>query len=236
MKYTYIILLCLLLGCQKKEQKENLELEIITKELKSLNFESTEYNKKISANTIDEDGSTVVSYKLTNNTAKTYYFDLNPVIKTIDLKSIPIDRGFISIFDSNGNSPKVFRSSSLVGNRDSLDMIKFELLNYDTRYYNVRNTKNFIIHPHEILYFEWFLLLPYGTGLENNNYGIALENNKKYFATISIHSDSTYSKKTLSRTDLKTIKENGYEIFTGVVTSKNKIPIKFVEYSKTKSQ
>lgn len=231
MKYTYIILLCLLLGCQKKEQKESLELEILTKELNSLNYKSAEYNNKLNTNTIDKEAKTIVTYKLTNNSDKGYYFDLNPAIKTVDLKSIPIDRGFLSIFNNNGNRPKVFRSSSLVGNRDSINMIKFELLNYNTRYYNLRSPKNFIIHPHETLFFEWFVVLPYGTRLEDNNYGIALRNDEKYFATISIHSDSTYSKKTLSRTDLKTIKENGYEIFTGVVTSKNKIAVKFIEHS-----
>ena len=37
------------------------------------------------------------------------------------------------------------------------------------------------------------------------------------------------AQKYLSRAELATIKENGYEIFNGTITSKNRIPIKFVK-------
>jgi len=147
-----------------------------------------------------------------------------------------MDRVYVSIFDNDKQRIKVYHSSSLVGNSDSLDRIKFKFLNYDQRYYNLINPKNFVIHPNETLYFESYIILPFGDMLSNHNYEVLLDNRKKYSAVFSIHSDSTYHKKILSRTDLRTIKENGYEVFNGVVTSENEIPIIIRKQSVTKGK
>ena len=89
------------------------------------------------------------------------------------------------------------------------------------------NNNNFIIHAHEALYFEWFIVLPFGNMLEDINYSVKLDSTKKYYAEILMHSDTIHYKKAISRTDLKTIQENGYKIFNGTIRSKNRIPIIF---------
>lgn len=220
------MLLCLLIGCQKKK-KENIELEILTKEINASKVKSTEYREILNSNIHDKNAKTILVYKLTNNNDKAYYFNLDPFNKSISLNSIKMDRVFMSIFNNKGQKITIDCSSSLIGTSDSLDIVKFELMDYNIRYFKHRNSKNFVIHPYETLYFEWFIVLPYGTMLEDNNYEVELDSQKKYFANISMYSDGMYYKKTLSRTDLATIKKNGYEVFNGVITSKNKVPIRF---------
>jgi hypothetical protein len=92
--------------------------------------------------------------------------------------------------------------------------------------------KNFVIYPNQTIYFEWFIFLPYGNIVESSTYTVEFNPQKKYFAEIIMNSDSTNYKKTISRVDLQTIKENGYEVYNGVIKSKNKIPIKFVALPK----
>ena len=74
-----------------------------------------------------------------------------------------------------------------------------------------------------------FIILPFAKLKETINYQVVLDSNKKYFAEILLSSDSTNYKKFISRTDLQTIKANGYEVYHGIIKSKNKIPIKFVD-------
>lgn len=79
----------------------------------------------------------------------------------------------------------------------------------------------------ETIYFEWFLNLPYGSDIQN--FFVNFENKKEFNAEIMMFSDSTNYKKTLSRTVLQTIKENGYEVYHGIIKSKNKVPVQFVD-------
>lgn len=44
-----------------------------------------------------------------------------------------------------------------------------------------------------------------------------------------IYSDSTNYKKFLSRPILKTIDENNYKVYHGIIESKNTLPIEFVK-------
>ena len=76
------------------------------------------------------------------------------------------------------------------------------------------------------MFFEWFVNLPYGNDMQNAH--VELDKNKKYYAEMVMFSDSINYKKSVSRTTLKTIKENNYKIFHGIIKSKNKIPIKFL--------
>ena len=65
--------------------------------------------------------------------------------------------------------------------------------------------------------------------MEEKNYQVELDPQKKYFAKILLSSNGINYKRQISRTDLKTIQENGYEVYNGVIKSKNKVPIVFNE-------
>ena len=53
--------------------------------------------------------------------------------------------------------------------------------------------------------------------------------NDKYFGNLIIYCDTTNLKKINSLVNLKTIKENNYKVFHGIITSKNKVPVKFLD-------
>jgi len=138
---------------------------------------------------------------------------------------IKINAGHVAIYDSNGKYQKPHTSSPSGG--DSQKMLYLKYLNYNYCGLSHDNSQNFIIHPHETLYFEWFIVLPFGNVLEDINYSVVLDSKKKYYAEVLMHSDSTNYKNSVSRADLKTIQDNGYEIFDGTIKSKNRIPIVF---------
>lgn len=226
MKYIAIFLLFFVIGCKKKE---GLELEIVNKEINSLNFNVEDFKKFIKTDTLISYklAKTILEYKLINNSDKTYYFNLDGFNDNLEKNYIKIDRSFINIFDNNKQKVKIYSSEPTVsgfGNFKDYNYLSMKELNYTF----LTKNKNFIIHPKETIYFEWFIILPYGSLKEFENYSVILDSQKKYFAEILMYSDGVNYKKNISRTDLKTIEENGYKVYNGIIKSKNKIPVKFV--------
>ncbi len=212
-----------ILGCSTQN---NLELEIITKEINCKDVKFQDYPQYMKMDTVAiEESRTLLMYKLTNNTNKTYYFNLDDFDDDFKYKFIKIKEGHISIYDDNGTYQKPRISSPSDENKS--EMLYIEYLNKSDNSLEHDNSNNFFIHPGESLYFEWFIVLPFGNLLEDINYSVVLDSKKKYFAEIMMHSDSTGYKNSISRADLKTIQENKYEVFNGTIKSKNKIPIIF---------
>lgn len=221
MRYQLLIIIALfaLVGC--KDRRE-LELEIITKEINCLDIPKGTYKDYIFSDKIaPSEARTIVAYKLTNTTDDSYYFNLNDLNRSEEADYyIRIDKAHIAFYDANDNMvPTRQRISS-----EKLDNVLMEHLGYESYFYN---DLNFIIHPDETLYFEWFLVLPFGTLLEEYNYSAIFDNSQSYSAQLFLSSEGINYKKDISRTDLKTIEENGYKVFNGVLKSKNKIPIVF---------
>lgn len=218
MKYYTLLLIFTLIGCNTKP---NFELEILTKEISYLDVDN--YKEYFSAEKkAPKESQTVITYKLTNNTDDSYYFnisDLNRKSKTDNY--IQIDKAFIAFLNKNENLA-IIKGRYLENYHtwNVLEYLDYERANFDY-------SKNFIIHPHETLYFEWFLVLPFGTFLEDIRYYIDLNKEESYSAELFLNSDGINYKNRISRTDLKTIEENGYKVFNGTLKAKNKIPVVF---------
>lgn len=216
-KHIIIIFLISLISCKNRDV---FVLEIVTKKINCLNVRN-DYHNYFFSDTICSKAKTILVYKLTNNSDKSYYFNLDGYNRDLESKCIKMDNAYVKIFDDKNEIVKPHSSSATFG---SILPNNLEILN-QMGYNFTRKYKNFIIHPHETLYFEWFIVLPYGNNLEYNSYWLKLEAEKKYFAEILINSNGKDYEKEISRTDLQTIKENGYEVFNGTIKSKNKVPI-----------
>ncbi|MDI1256694.1 MAG: hypothetical protein PSV16_11395 [Flavobacterium sp.] len=220
MKNLFICLAVFLAGCSSQNA---IELEVLTKEINCKNVKLADYPSYMKMDTIAvQESRTIIVYKLTNNSDKNYYFNFDGS----DFKDhyIKINKALLSISDSAGKNQKPHLSFPSGGSTD--EFLYLDYLNYNYMRLS-HDSKNFILHARETLYFEWFIVLPFGNMLEDVNYSVVLDPNKKYYAEVLVNSDSTNFKSSISRTDLKTIQDNGYEVFNGTIKSKNKIPIVF---------
>lgn len=225
MKYIFILMTVFIIGCKSENKNNPFKLEIITKELKYKKVAINEYQKYIVANGVPpHEATTVITYKLKNTSNKTYYFNITDIDNQFNNEHIKIGKAYIDIYDDESKYLKPKISHPSIGETPTAWFVK-ESLGYSGKRVHVNNSDNFIIHPNETLYFEFFVVLPFGHLLEDNNYWLELNPEKKYSAAIVMRSDSTKYKEIISRTDLRTIKENGYEVFNGIIKSKNKIPL-----------
>lgn len=222
MKYLLITIFILFTSCG---EKTDFELEIVSKQINSLNIKPEDFYDYYKEKIINSKAKTIVTYKLTNNTESTYYFNLDGNNKNLET-NLRIDRAYLIITDLNQKQIKSYSSSPSLGSESTFpnDLMILKELNYNP----MKLFKNFIIHSHETLYFEWVLVLPYGNIYEYNNYWIKdLDAQKKYFAEITLSSNGVNYKKQISRTDLQTVQDNGYKVYNGIIKSKNKVPIIF---------
>lgn len=219
-KYMLFFVLVCLYSCSNK--RKGLELEILN-------------NQIISSKSTNDKVKTIITYKLTNYDDKTYYFNSYSMSKLIwKLKGTQINNTFISFTDENNIDAK-YGNKSILYNQDYsvYQKIKYEEENKEVKeldykilgfYKTIIDKNNFFIHKDEYIYFEYVIHLP-----DSDGFYIEFDSNKKYLTELQLFSDSTGYKKILSRTVLRTIKENGYEVYHGIIKSKNKIPVKFVE-------
>ncbi|KOS06965.1 hypothetical protein AM493_13685 [Flavobacterium akiainvivens] len=218
MKYLTLLFAIVLFGCKNTG---TLELEILTKQVNALNVSPDKYKEyRLEYTSAPKGAQTVITYKLTNNSDTTYYFNLNNFNSRFEKDYIKMDRAFVGIKDNKGELVKPKGREATWG----VDFVA-NYLGYS--HYEQYDKKNFIIHPGETLYFEWFIILPFGNIIEHTNYQVVLDSKEKYYAEIELDSDGTDYQNKISRTDLKTIRDNGYTVFNGTITSKNKIPVVF---------
>ncbi len=236
-KIIILILILLIFGCSKKE---DLELEIINKDINCLaikkgnNIILQNLDEK---NGINKNAKTIIVYKLTNNSNKSYYFNFNRNFNKFEKDLFKLNNAYVKFTDKNNKNVQIHNSyysadsSSNIITKDVYDYILAKELNYNF----VQENQNFVIRPNESIYFEYFIVLPYGNYLEDNANWLDINDfNKKYFAEILFKSDSVNYKNFVSRTDLQTIKENGYHVYHGIIKSKNKIPIQFTNLTNNK--
>lgn len=221
MKYIILFAAIVLTGCNTKN---DLELEIINKDINYLKVERSKYVDFITSDDeAPENSRTIIVYKLTNNSNTTYYFNVDAYEDRLKKNFIKMNNALVGISGENKDYVEVKIS------RPSLDFEPKYLVDDYLKYDSPRQlpSRNFIIHPNETLYFEWFIILPFGNLIEGTDYSISLDTKENYFAEILLYSDGINYKNNISRTDLKTIQENKYEVFNGFLTSKNRIPVVF---------
>lgn len=220
MKKLIILTIWILYSCSNKNN--SVELEIVSNKILS---------SKIETNRVKN----IIEYRIINNTDKTYYFNAYSVSKlTWKIKGIQPSNVFIQFLDKKGNYVESGQKEYLPTEEYSIyEKIKYEIENKETKelnysipsqYKKFQDKNNFVLHKGESKYFEILSYFP------NSDYSfVNLNPNNEYTIGLLIYSDSTNYKKILSRTTLKTIKDNGYEVYHGIIKSNNKIPIKFVD-------
>lgn len=219
MKIFYLACVFILFSCGKEK---TIEVEVLTKQINAFNLKQSEYGPQyIKGDALAvEKSRTLLTYKITNHTNEVYYFNVEGYQKNnMAQEGIRVNNAALVIYDKN-RKPIVPRIGHPTLNY-SEDWLYSQYLNYSYEFAYKEN--NFVIHPDETLYFEWFVVLPFGNLLENANYSIVLNDKEKYVAKILM--GSTANPKYISRTDLQTIKENHYKIYDGVITSKNTTPV-----------
>ena len=213
------------------DSKKNLELEILNKELVCYNVKS------------EKDTVNVITYKVSNPTKFTYYFNNMIEMDELYINGVYKNGKILKIYDSNNIEIK-YESASNYSRDFNLDDCSYrkqleyqnkidneaELLGYDKVRRQVLSSggyENFVIHPNETLYFEYYINITNLMEHEKFRTGFArLEKPGEYLSSLSVISDSSNYKNDLHRDILKSIKVNNYKIYHGVLTSKNKIPLK----------
>lgn len=223
MKKLMIIILCsTFISCEQNEKAE-LELSLISTEVNCLKVNPADYWKFINATeSAPQNSRTILKYKFENHSDKAYYFNIDSYNNEFENSNIKVDKTFLLVTDLNGNL--VNAKGRELTSESLSDILISEYLTHKSL--NIPS-KNFIIHPKEVLYFEWFTIMPFGNIVESTNYQIKLDYDKQYFAEIVLSSDSTNYRNIISKSDLKTIDKNHYNVFHGKIKSINKVPIVF---------
>lgn len=206
-------------SCSKADN--NVELEIIS-------------NKIVFSKLDNGRAKNIIEYKITNNTFCDYYFNAYSLSKlTWKIDGLQPSNIFFQILDAKGNHAEYIHKEYL----PTTEFITCQQINYDIAekeikdlnysilpdYKNLIDKNNFLLKKGESKYFEILYYFP-----ESNYSYVNLDKNKRYFFKMLIYSDSTDCIKFLSRPILKTINENNYKIYHGIIKSKNTVPIEFV--------
>ena len=227
MKKLILIIISLMMFACEQQEKSELELTLLSKEINCLKVNPVDYWKFINTTELAPVSSkTILKYKLENHSDKTYYLNIDNYNEDLENNNIKADKIFLLVSDSSGNFVNAKGRQPTSENFSNILILQY----LNQKSLNLPS-KNFIIHPKETLYFEWFTILPFGNILETTNYQIKLNYDKTYFSEIVLVSDSTNYKNKISVSDLKTIKQNHYNVFHGKIKSVNKVPIVFKNIS-----
>jgi len=177
----------------------------------------------------------IIEYKITNNTDCDYYFNAYSLSKlTWKIKGLQPSNIFFQILDENENFTEYDQKEYLPTEKfitceqinHDIETNELKELNYSisAQYKNFINKNNFFLKKGESKYFEILYYFP------NSNYSfVNFEKNKKYHFKMVIYSDSTNCRKFLSKPVIKTLSENNYKIYHGIIESENVIPMKFID-------
>ena len=248
-----------LISCDNKE-KEELELTILNDSIScvnNLNYEKIYFGNKRYDKLYDSLSTSVIKYKLHNNTNKKYFIVFNSNFlnnydelfynskDTISNKLQSVNSISFSLYSnynvkgeySNYYNANPFLNATNFFNyimqSDSLSLYRFKKSmniknTYSSRNLNEIITNGFVLYPNETKYFSSIINLP----LRDYKLGIPcwntlLEKNRNYRCGLTVYNSEKEIKQFLSPDLKKEIEENGYIIFNGVIQS-NKIPVKLI--------
>lgn len=242
------LLIFLLISCNKDKSGELLKLEILNKQVfcSTKEFENRDNSKN--------DIKNCITFKLTNNSSKNYFFVLNEnnleflSEKTKNLSSF--QKKARICFEIDTSNELVLEDFTTIGHNNILinkECIKFipeiyemtkiksELkdLEYpdiiDYKFSNSIRLNSFVLHTNETKYFRAILYLPtYKNNLEYDGFlsYFKFDNNKNYNFKLKYLMDSKIITSKLPKYKIDEIEENKTEIFNGILVS-NSIPIVF---------
>jgi hypothetical protein len=223
------IVFTVLIACNDRKAEKGLELEILSEEFicysgDEYHFFSDEYQKKY---------LTKYKYKVTNNSNKKYILNLDASSNYLYKKREYFNYKDVLVFTSENDSLEVYsRIRNFIDKDCRKDYYDYIERNLGNRFLNIEMEKpykinSFLLNHGETKYIENYVILPFGDEFNHNS--IKLKSKSNYFVTVKIWSDSTRLKEVFDDSELRTFKENGYEFYHGVVSSKNKVPLKLIE-------
>ncbi len=221
-----VLIFSLCLGCNKKP---DIELTLLNKNIVS-------YSKNISRDTIN-----LIKYVVRNNSDKTYF--INNLIEQEGLTQKAVSKNGINLrIFKNNNVEEPYRVSFFRHESDDNDVKYSTLLSedfeatkkplgYKFKFLGSYERQNmFFIHPNETVFFAYTLNLNRPKQFEEVRQGyVDLDHNQKYYAKLSIVSDSSNYKNVLPKDILETIKFNKAKVYNGILTSVNKVPVKVLK-------
>jgi len=238
MNKFFIIILILTYSCNKEfsTKRDKLEIVLLNNNVKS---EIVDYNSSPS-NIRTVSFVNILEYYIHNNTDNVFWIQLpikNEIVDyTIHFRNTIIQQENETI-EYNGvmSDPiDIFFECYELYDEEFKQMYKqlgykYPLIITDD---GLEYPKRIVLHPGEKIYLESIIRLPGNCrkGMDGNSY-VKLDSLKKYTFKLFFECDSTNIKKSMTKSELKTIQENNYKIFHGTLVS-NAVPIKFM-YNKS---
>ena len=226
---VYLFIFLFISCVNKKESKNDLELEILNDTLIAFPYD------------MRKDTINVLNYSIENKSDQIYYFKQGSGGNFLS-KKIYKNGIYAKIYDINNEevdySDKMFFEHQNKSDCDSIcNFIQSIRLVKETErlkesikggYYHTRDKRHyFFIHPKEKLFFKQYINLTDSLRYEDTRmYYAHLKKNVKYSSKFFIPSDSTDYKNVLPSDILKTIGINNVKVYNGIIESKNKVPIK----------
>jgi hypothetical protein len=217
-------------ACNKESKTDDLELALLNENIIC-------YSKSS-----DKDSINVVKYSLRNNSKKVYFINNLTDQEDLSKKAVYNNGINLRIFSDNNIETKYQIKRYRNSNLDIGDCINFLINNFEakqeklgnknsSKFFGLHERNNiFFIHPNETVFFEYTLNLNKPTVIDGVREGfVSLDNNTKYYATLSIASDSSNYKDVIPKDILKTIEANNVKVYHGIIESKDKVPVKVLE-------
>lgn len=201
-------------------------------------------DENISISMNDKKFVSLIRYSITNNSKDTYYFNNMTDTDSLYIKGVYKSGKVIKFFRDNGQEviykdkiPKSIRylkenEQCLINDQNKMS-IESSRLGYKEikRYeYSKGGYTNFIIHPDETLFFEYYInVMDTMTPAEDFRLKYPEITNKyKYHSKLLIASDSTNYRSVLPREIIETIKKNKFKVYHGILMSKDDTCVKVV--------
>ena len=249
MKKTIIFLLFVIVSCSSNQQKNDLELTILNKELKA--YCTDDYCTKeavYSKNNYElyfEKSNNIIRFKITNNSNKNYLISTYCVNRHcserksfpnrrfgLDLHHLQItneaNKEIITMYDTFG--------CMVTGLPNFIDSLYVKNYNkngiYDEKWIknNIYLSEKIIIIPsNETKYFETHVNIPFNEPSLGLLQSVILSKSNKYSVSMIFDIDSIGVRGSLTWSQLKNIKENDYQIYHGTLKSINSVPLKFID-------
>ena len=239
-----IILALLVFSCT---EKKSIELTILNNSLNVYKPKDTTHGRiTISKEDYKKKANNIIQFKIENNTSETYLLissNKTNLYFPETFKSLGFEN--LVFFDENGEYPGVVNTSAS-GKELFYDYLTFsDIVKKD--YYNgigysnksnswINTNENIVkstikIHPGETLYFETYTFLPYKWNeLTGDLGGIDFDYDKKYCSKLEFNFfELNEIKDFLTDIQKDEIKKNNYRVFSGKLTSKNQVPVEFIE-------